>query len=173
MIRSAEISDCGKYRWSLSRHWDDDCPEVCFVMLNPSTADGEQDDPTIRKCMGFARRWGYGGIDVVNLFAFRSTQPKALLHVEDPTGGEMNALALQRVCVRPLVIAAWGQWVPFNRSKWFLETVAGMADVTVRCLGLCKNGEPFHPLYQPYSRSTSVFCRGTAAAVPPDGLYGH
>ncbi len=93
----------------------------------------------------------------MNLFAYRATKPKDLLDAEEPTGGEMNELSLARVDELSMVIAAWGSWVPFDRSKWFRDRVAGMAGVTLRCLGLCKNGEPFHPLYQPYARTPVIF----------------
>ena len=69
--RNAELSACGKYRYRLSRIWDDKKPLVLFIMLNPSTADAEQDDPTIRRCIAFAKNWGYGGFMAGNLFAFR------------------------------------------------------------------------------------------------------
>ena len=78
MKRSAEISECGKYRWWLRRRWADG-PVVCFVMLNPSTADAEQDDPTIRRCIGFAQAWGCGALEVRNLFPFRATNPADML----------------------------------------------------------------------------------------------
>lgn len=88
MIKSAIISECGKYRYSLSRIWDENKANVLFIMLNPSTADGDVDDPTIRRCIGFAKSWGYGGIYVGNLFAYRATDPKELLKVENPIGFE-------------------------------------------------------------------------------------
>lgn len=76
--RFADISDCGRYRWRLSRRWDDG-PQACFVMLNPSTADGLDDDPTVRRCVRFARGWGYGELVVVNLFPYRATDPGELI----------------------------------------------------------------------------------------------
>lgn len=71
--KDATISDCGKYRYRLSRIWEPGRPVATFVMLNPSTADATNDDATIRKCMGFARRWNLGGIHVGNLFAYRAS----------------------------------------------------------------------------------------------------
>ena len=76
MIKSAEISKCGKYRYMLMRIWDLDLPKVCFVGLNPSTADAKEDDPTIRQLIEFAKSWNYGGFVIVNLFAMRATNPK-------------------------------------------------------------------------------------------------
>ena len=78
MIKSAEISPCGLYRYSLTRKWEAWKGTVNFIMLNPSTADAQEDDPTIRRCIGFAKAWGYGGIVVTNLFAYRATNPKEL-----------------------------------------------------------------------------------------------
>jgi hypothetical protein len=74
----AELSACRTYRYRLWRQWDADLAPVVWVMLNPSTADESADDPTIRKCIGFAQRWGYGGIEVVNLYAYRSPDPRQL-----------------------------------------------------------------------------------------------
>src|SRR5712664_2208515 len=88
IVRSAGFSCCGLYRYWLRRHWDAELPPVCFVMLNPSTADAERDDPTIRRCCGFSRRWGYGGIVVVNLYAFRTSDPCCLRNAVHPVGPE-------------------------------------------------------------------------------------
>ena len=76
--RTAFISPCERYRHALGRHWDNDKGFVLFIMLNPSTADAQQDDPTIRRCMDFAKRWGFGGIEACNLFDWRATDPKAV-----------------------------------------------------------------------------------------------
>src|SRR5262245_19133112 len=95
--KEALISPCGLYRYWLTRTWDNSLRRVCWVMLNPSTADAEQDDPTIRRCVGFARSWGAGGIIVVNLFAFRASDPKALLRAADPVGPDNDGHILKSV----------------------------------------------------------------------------
>src|ERR1700741_1245036 len=106
--KSAIISDCKKYRYSLSRVWDSSKPKVLFIMLNPSTADANNDDPTIRRCMNFAKSWGFGSLYVGNLFAFRSKEPTHLLYAEDPIGN-LNANHLQTMSeFVDLIVCAWG-----------------------------------------------------------------
>lgn len=86
MEKTAIISEDEKYRYQLSRCWDETKPRILFIMLNPSTADANIDDPTIRRVISFAKSWGYGGVYVGNLFAFRSTDPKGLKQIADPVG---------------------------------------------------------------------------------------
>ncbi|BDA75123.1 hypothetical protein CAL7716_092890 [Calothrix sp. PCC 7716] len=105
MKKSALI--VGDYRYLLSRKWDASKPKITFVMLNPSTADANQDDPTLRKCINFAQSLGYGSLKVVNLFAYRATKPCELRKVADPVGPKNNyyiQLATRRAS---LVIVAW------------------------------------------------------------------
>ena len=90
--KGAQFSPCKKYRYALWRTWNQDDGHVMFIGLNPSTADEFTDDPTERRCMGFARRWGFGGIYMMNLFAFRATNPLDLLFQHDPTGSENNQM---------------------------------------------------------------------------------
>lgn len=145
--RSAEISDCGRYRWWLRRSWDrgGNGKAVCFVMLNPSTADAMIDDPTIRRCMGYAQRWGYSTLSVRNLFAYRATNPADLRGVADPEGGERGDMELQAAATADLVICAWGAGGPFRkRDRRALELLAGKP---LHCLKVTKNGDPQHPLY--------------------------
>lgn len=108
--RGALLSEDGRYRYRLWRLWDELAPVMTWVMLNPSTADAEVDDPTIRKCIGFAKQHHYGGIVVVNLFAYRATDPKELGKVKDPVGPE-NDQHILWACTAPLmlsVVAGWG-----------------------------------------------------------------
>lgn len=146
---SALISDCGKYRYSLTRIWDSEKPKVLFIMLNPSTADGEQDDPTIRRCIGFAKAWGYGGLYVCNLFAYRATNPKELLKVDNPFG-DKNIWCTKKLADRvDKVICAWG-----NRPilKKVLKGQSEMdlvrfAQGKLYAIDFAKDGTPKHPLY--------------------------
>lgn len=141
----ARISEDGKYRYALTRIWDRDRLPVCFVMLNPSTADAEEDDPTIRRCVSFAKREQHGGLIVVNLFAYRATEPKALLSADDPVGPE-NDLAIQHLCHTFRTVFAWGaeRWPLVRRRS---AAVRGMLTPPFSCLGVTRDGHPRHPLY--------------------------
>ncbi|OZD74878.1 DUF1643 domain-containing protein [Rhodococcus sp. 05-339-2] len=140
---TASVSHDGKYRYTLRRVWGDGL-WLTFVMLNPSTADASQDDPTIRRCCGFARTLGYDGIHVVNLYAYRATKPQDLWTVDDPIGPENNT-ALRVALGRPgLVLAAWGA----NARPDRVREVAAMPGANrLSCLGITKDGAPRHPLY--------------------------
>ena len=86
--KSATFSNCRKYRYALSRSWDEKKKIVLFIGLNPSTADEKKDDPTIRRCINYAQSWGFGGLQVANLFAYRATKPTKLRYVENPVGDD-------------------------------------------------------------------------------------
>ncbi len=148
----ASISECGLYRYHLWRVWDDERAILCFVMLNPSTADATEDDPTIRRCIGFAKRDAYGGISVRNLFALRATDPKELLKHADPVGPEnpKYLLACRSVSLLTRLVAAWGK-LPGGKA---LRSRAQNSVNIVRmndpyCLGKNGDGSPKHPLYLP------------------------
>ncbi|NYI70676.1 hypothetical protein GGQ54_001236 [Naumannella cuiyingiana] len=142
----AVLSECGRYRYRLTRVWDVDRPDATFILLNPSTADAKEDDPTIRRCMRFARTWGLGGLVVVNLYAYRATKPADLWRADDPVGPENDdhLRDVLGVAVRAgsPVVAAWGA---HGRPGRVSEVVAfaGRLDA----LGLTKSGQPRHPLY--------------------------
>jgi hypothetical protein len=157
LARTAVISECGTYRYRLTRVWDADKSCVCWVMLNPSTADASKDDPTIRKCVGFSRRLGFGSIVVVNLFAFRATSPKDLRRT--PGVGEGNdwqiTLALKRSSTS---IAAWGANGAYFPDR-VREVCRLIREHSARpfCLGLTKGGQPLHPLMVGYDAKPKVF----------------
>jgi hypothetical protein len=141
----AVVSDCGTYRYRLDRQWAEG-PKVAFVMLNPSTADAEFDDPTIRRCKSFARAWGFGGIVVGNLFALRSTNPEALLHHHDPIGPENNDHLIEIACEAQRIVCAWGvHGVLMDRGKTVRDILLKYAHLSV--LRLTAAGLPGHPLY--------------------------
>lgn len=144
---SAEISPCGLYRYSLQRSWG--CGFVLpFVMLNPSTADANTDDPTIRRCIGFAKREGFSGIIVGNLYAFRATSPADLWKSTDPYGPGNND-ALRKIAHysgyhQVPLICGWGaQGGKSNHGVHLMQ----QAGADLRCLGKTKSGNPRHPLY--------------------------
>lgn len=147
---SATISACGQYRYWLERKWGKAAPQV-FVMLNPSTADADADDQTIRRCIGFAKREDAGGLIVVNLFGLRSTDPKALISHADaigPDNAENIGLALLSAAIsgRP-VICAWGAHSFATTQAGRLPRRASDFGAELTCLGATKEGHPRHPLY--------------------------
>jgi len=143
---SAILSPCGLYRYSLSRVWDERLPLVCWVMLNPSTADADRDDPTIRRCVGFARDWGAGGIVVTNLFAFRATDPRELFRAKGPVGPDNDRHIAESSGGRR-TLAAWGAHGGYLGRDLEVLRLLGALGCRVECLGLTKKGLPRHPLY--------------------------
>lgn len=146
----ASISECGRYRYHLWREWDAELPIMVWIMLNPSTADAEEDDPTIRKCIGFARRNRCGCISVVNLFAYRATDPKELKHVSDPVGPE-NDWHILHACAQPHVnslVAAWGVSDITTARATYVKSL--LSDRLLMCFRKNDAGRPGHPLYIPY-----------------------
>lgn len=144
---SARFSPCMRYRYELTRRWDDG-PEVCWIMLNPSTADDAKDDPTIRRCINFAKKWGFAGLTVANLFAWRSTQRAVLKTLADPVGPENDAAILAAADRANAVVCAWGiDGVIGGRSEAVMRLLVGR-----NLFALTANGQPVHPLYQPSDR---------------------
>lgn len=148
--KGATMSACGAYRYALWRDWDVAKGRVCWIMLNPSTADAEEDDPTIRRCMGFARAWGYGGIVVVNLFAFRATKPADMLYADDPVGPDNDATIREALNsgLTAMHVCAWGQNAPRDREAEVVKLIRDYGYVP-HALRLTKSGHPGHPLYLP------------------------
>lgn len=149
VIASASFSECKKYRYSLTRIWDESKPKVMFVMLNPSTADAEKDDPTIRRCIGFAKSWGYGGLYVCNLFAYRATNPKELLRVHNPFGDQNIWHTRQLFDKVEIVLCAWGNEGIVNRicGKGNEYENLYYAYEKLHFIELSNSGIPKHPLY--------------------------
>ena len=144
LFKHAILSPCAKYRYALYRQWDKTLPSVMFLMLNPSTADARKDDPTIRKCMAYAKDWGYGGIVVGNIYAFRSKDPKDLLHCNDPIGPLNDSYLYELTNKYPMVICAWGNNLE-NPKR--IKHLIGRGVRMTHCLELTKSGQPKHPLY--------------------------
>lgn len=133
------------YRYRLWRTWDATLPRCVFIGLNPSTADEQVLDPTLRRCVDFARRWGCGRLDMLNLFALRSTDPEGLRTVTDPVGPENDRHLLEATREAEVVVAAWGAHeMALQRAKQVRRLLGA---VPFECLGLTKSGQPRHPLY--------------------------
>lgn len=153
----AILSDCGRYRYRLWRDLEPSLEEagrkpetVLFLMLNPSTADHREDDPTIRRCVGFARRLGYQRLSVGNLYAFRATDPAQLQEAQDPVGPGNDAHLWKLAREADQIVAAWGAnpGPVLEREREVRELVASTTS-RIFCLGTTKAGRPRHPLYLP------------------------
>lgn len=155
---TAILSTDLNYRYVLERVWDEDLPMLMWVMLNPSTADGTKDDPTIRRCVGFAKTYGMGSIRVLNLYALRATDPAELAKVslEERVGPENDILLAADLYAMNdragLVIAAWGTKAEPERVDWYREHSYGSW-----CLGFNADGSPKHPLYVPSATALSAW----------------
>ena len=143
MKKDEILSEDRKYRYVLSRIWDESKPLVVIIGLNPSTADEKDDDNTIKKCINFSKNWGYGGLYMLNLFAFRATAPSDMFNASSPIGEENSKYIEKYSKLSDKVICAWGNNGNFkNRSKEVLLNIENKF-----YLKLNKTGEPAHPLY--------------------------
>jgi hypothetical protein len=145
MKSGAVFSDCRTYRYTLWRTWDEGKPQVAFIGLNPSTADEAQDDPTLLRCIGFARQWDYGSLVVVNLFAYRSAAPVDLKRAPYPVGDENDAWICSSTAGARLTIACWGNHGSHMQRDQAVRKLA----TNLYCLRITRQGQPAHPLYQP------------------------
>jgi hypothetical protein len=145
-----------RYRYLLWRNWGDTKRRVCWVLLNPSTADEEINDPTMAKCSRFSRKWGYGGMECVNVFAWRSSDPDVLYQVPNPIGPENDRYILEAVQRAQLVVLGWGKHGALhNRGKQVAELLKGK--VMLYCLGVNGDNSPRHPLYIPEDRRPQLW----------------
>ncbi len=154
----ATFSECGRYRYRLWRGWGNPEDRCVFVGVNPSTADDTTDDPTIRKCVGFARRWGYGALDMVNLFAWRDTDQRGLLHADDPVGEENDCRILQAFDGASRIVLAWGSGktaavrrLITARIQQEAQMLYGYRRVQRGTLGETADGFAKHPLMLAYT----------------------
>lgn len=158
---TARFSEDFQYRYLLTREFDGSSTCI-FVMLNPSTADAEQDDPTIKRCVGFAQREGFGRLEIVNLYGFMATEPKTLFTAVDPVGSDNDVELVRALSRADVVIVAWGNHGAFSKAR----TDAVLALITdsgkpVMCFGLTTKGQPKHPLYLPADAELMPFVRVT------------
>ena len=153
MIKDAVLSKDRRYRYALWRIWNEEKPVVMFICLNPSTADEEQDDPTLIRCISYSKLWGYGGVIISNLFAFRATNPGDLKKVKDPMGDENDKWLKSLSEKADIIVGAWG-----NHGELLLR---GRAVINIfeemYCLKINKTGQPAHPLYQPKNLKPKKF----------------
>lgn len=160
--RQTIFSPCRQYRYTLWRDWSENLFHdpmrtgyAMFIGLNPSTADETKDDPTIRKCIGFAKRWGYGALCMTNLFAFRATDPKVMKRHENPVGEDNHHHLLWNANKAGIVVAAWGVHGKHKHQDLTVLDWLGQIGVRLQCLRKTKDGHPEHPLYVPYDAQTN------------------
>lgn len=142
----AKFSPCRKYRYSLWREWDETKSTCVFIGLNPSTANESEDDPTIRRCIQFAKDWGCGRLVMVNLFAYRATDPDVMKSSKSPVGKNNDINLLTECSKAELIIAAWGNHGLFEGRGDAVKTL--LKEVELKCLKITVKGQPAHPLYQ-------------------------
>lgn len=159
---SATFSPCGRYRYDLRRSWDTSRPPLVCCALNPSSADAFKDDPSVRRMISFASAWGAGGLILANIFALRSTDPKGLLAVDDPVGGENDA-TIERVFRThqdSRLVLCWGHHGQLHGRGRTIAEMAWDLHGAPECFGLTQNGQPRHPLYVSGKTPTQFFPRG-------------
>lgn len=169
LLGTAEFDDSRVYRYSLTRTWGgvpflETVPNtVCWIMLNPSTADETVLDPTIRRCVRFSRAWGYDGLEVVNVYAYRSSDPKKMFRSESdgvPITNLRNRLAaLSAMKASHIVVVAWGGGMKNPADVEHIFSMAEALGRPVYCLGTTATGQPNHPLYKKSTTRLKVFKR--------------
>jgi hypothetical protein len=165
MKRENQFSKDRKYRYALWRYFEtphnllkeysvtrDHDGFVMFIGLNPSTADETKDDPTLRRCIDFARRWGYRELCMTNLFGLRATNPRELKKVTDPLGAENDVTLLRIATKASLIICAWGMRTYSGIGDRDKVVLTMLTKFQLQCLGVNSDGSPMHPLYIPADR---------------------
>lgn len=150
MIREAILSDCGQYRYSLSRSWGDSKKFVLFIGLNPSIADASIDDPTVRRLIGFCKIWGYDSLAIGNLFAYRATDPSDMMSADNPIGIDNDEVIMELARAADKIVFCWGSLGGYNDRSMLLANILKPFNSKVCVFGHNKNGEPKHPLYLSY-----------------------
>lgn len=148
----AEFSECGAYRYSLTRIWEADQPKLMYVMLNPSKADEKSNDPTVERCERRARALGYGAFRVTNIFAFRATDPMDLKRAKAPVGPQNDAALREGTAWADAIIAAWGTHGSHRDQGLAVARILADTNTPLFHLGLTKAGHPRHPLYISYTQ---------------------
>ncbi|EKC6206086.1 TPA: DUF1643 domain-containing protein [Escherichia coli] len=142
--KDAIFSVCGKYRYAISRTWDAAKPYALFIGLNPSYADAELDDPTLKRCISFAQSWGFGGVRIANLFAYVCTDRFEMMRFPEPVGADNDKYLAELIAGAGIVVAAWG-----NEGRHLKRSavVRAFLPVDTKCFKINATGEPMHPLY--------------------------
>lgn len=153
MKRWAVFSPCRLWRYELWRQWDGSKPYCMFIGLNPSTADEELDDPTVRRCIRYARDWGYGALCMTNIFAWRDTDPRQMKRQPDPVGPENEKTLMHRAQGAGIVIAAWGTHGAHLNQHLRVKRMLP----ELHALKVTKDGFPGHPLYLPLDAKPVLF----------------
>jgi len=143
-MRTAVFSPCKRYRYTITIGWDDRLPRATIIMTNPSTATDTEDDNTSSTCINQCRHLGYGSITLVNVCAYISTDPKALLAVADPVGPENYAYLHGAIVSSDTIICAWGN----ISKKWYSPVMAMLQGYSTMCFDITKKGMPHHPLHR-------------------------
>lgn len=143
LISTAQFSPCRIWRYQLKRQWREGNRFVSFIGLNPSTADETKSDPTVTHCINYAREWECDGMFMLNIFAFRATDPKVMKKHPSPIGDDNDAWLKKTVKESGIVIACWGNHGSFmDRGRAVVSMIPDL-----KCLKLTKAGHPSHPLY--------------------------
>lgn len=150
----AQFSDCDAYRYLLWRVWEVSLPSVLFIGLNPSTADHQKNDPTMRRCIAFAKSWGYGSMYVANLFGYRTKSPELMKKAKAPIGADNDAFVLEAHANCDRTVLMWGNHgTHLNRDQEMLDKLEG----PLYCFKLTKSGQPAHPLYLPADKVVQAY----------------
>ncbi|MFN4170120.1 MAG: DUF1643 domain-containing protein [Pseudorhodobacter sp.] len=164
-VSEADFSGCGRYRYALTRLWQPDAPRLLWIMLNPSTASELRNDPTVARCESRARGMGFGAFRVVNLFAFRATDPRELRRAAAPKGPRNDTTIAAGAVWADVVLCAWGGHGIWQGRGDEAEATLRRAGHALWHLGLTATGHPRHPLYLPSNTLPQVW-------HPPGGPGG-
>ena len=151
---TAEFSKDRIHRYALWRTWQKSKQIAMFIGLNPSTADEIKNDPTVTRCINYAEHWGYGGMIMANIFAFRATDPTIMKNAADPVGSENNSWLVKLAHNADLIVAAWGNHGEFMERG--LEVLRLLKDFQLYCLDMNKTRQPKHPLYCPANLKPTI-----------------
>lgn len=157
LASGADFSVDRQYRYRLWRTWNAKGPTLLYILLNPSTADAHKDDPTIARCIVRAQRLGYGGLEVVNLFAYCATDPKTMRRHADPIGRDNDAAIAEAAARAGLIVAGWGAYGGHLHRGRDVAARLYTAGFALHHLGLIKSGQPQHPLYVSYDVQPQKF----------------